>query len=208
MQARQLRRARGEPQILRQAPPLLTSTGPSYERPYLLRVSSTGPAYERPYLPSTGPGEPQILRHPPLMCSALLMSGTRPMRGDLPYLDRPRLRAVPGLTSYAWYPALLRQTPLCFASTGPGLTSTPPLMCSARGALLCLRAVLCFDRARGASTGPAYLLCALRCSALLRQPLALLRHPPGVLCFACFACVLCLLCFACLLTCLRVSYTY
>ena len=77
--------------------------------------------------------------------------------------------------------------------------------------MLTCGALLCFDRARGASTAPAYLLCALRCFAYfdsprgayvlmpgltsLRQPpgclrayallcFALLRHPPGVLCFA------------------------
>ena len=184
MQARQLRRARGEP------------TDPS-----------TPPAYARPYR----------------LCPALPL-----MRG-----------AVPGLTAYVRYPAL---------------PSTASLMCSARGALLCLRAVRClrvvlcftFDSPRGASTGPAYLLCVVRCSAYLRQPLALLRQPPGclralpggalltfdsprlcaLLCLALLrhppgvllmrGALLCLLCFACfvllalfcLRACLRVSYTY
>ena len=108
------------------------------------------------------------------------------MRGDLPYLDRPRLCVVPGLTAYAWYPALHRQA---------------PLMCSARGALLCLRAVLCF-----ASTGPGVLRQApltshVRCGALLTSTAPALPHfdtPRG--CFArpyFLRALLALLCFAC-----------
>ena len=126
------------------------------DRPaYVWCGASTGPGC----LPSTGPG---LCAVPGLTAYVRCFT-----------FDRPRLRAVPGLTSYAWYPALLRQTPLCFASTGPGLTSTPPLMCSARGAYVRCGAVRCFayfDRARGASTGPAYLLCALRCFAYFDSP--------------------------------------
>ena len=225
MQARQLRRARGEPQILRQAPGALLRQTPSYERPFLLRVSSTGPAYVwcgayvfprqapgSPQILRQASGSPQILRHPPPMSGA---------RGAWPYclcvvlcfayLDRPRLCAL-----------LTRGAVRCGAlpSTGPGVRC------------------LTFDRARGASTAPAYLLCALRCFAYFDSPrgayvlcpalphfdsprlcallcLALLRQPPGVpgltsyvLCsalLACFACFV-LLCFA--LLCLRVFYTY
>ena len=102
-------------------------------------------------------------------------------------------------------------------STGPAYERCPgclalPLMC---GALLCLRAVLCF-----ASTGPGVLRQApltsyVLCGALLcfdSPCFVYLRHPPGVLCpgvlclalpLACFVLLACFACFACfaLLTC-------
>ena len=96
----------------------------------------------RPYLPSTGPG----VRYPALLTFDRPRGATDPSTGP----GLCVVPGVPGLTSYAWYSAL---------------PSTPPLMCSARGALLCLRAVLCF-----ASTGPG-----------------VLRQPPGVLTCLCLA---------------------
>ena len=198
MQARQLRRARGSHRSFDRPRPYLPSTGPlmsglsSYvfprQAPLMCgAVLRQAPSYVRCLaLPSTGPAY--------VWCGAYVRCSALPlMRG-----------AVPGLTAYV----------RCFTSTDPAYVRYPalPLMCSARGVLLCLRAVLCFDRARGASTAPAYLLCALRCSALLRQPPALLRHPPALLCPGVLCLlrhppgVLCLL--TCLLTCLRVFYTY
>ena len=110
------------------------------------------------------------------------MCGAVLMSGARPYL----LCVVPGFTFDT--PAYV-QCPGCFAYVRCG-------------------AVLCFDRARGASTAPAYVLCfayfdspwpylrqppALLCLAwpYLRQPLALLRQPPGVLTCLCPA-LLCL----------------
>ena len=207
MQARQLRRARGSHRSFDRPRPYLPSTAPSYERPFLLRVSSTGPAYvwcgvvwcgavltcgDLPYLlcvvpglTSTDPGEPTDPSTDPPMCSALLMCGDlpyldrpRPMSGARPYclcvvlcfayLDRPRLCAVTGLSSYVRCLALLRQAPAYVQC--PGCFALPGL------------ALPHFD-------SPCF---------------AYLRHPPGVLCFA----LLCLLCLLYVLTCLRVFYTY
>ena len=154
-----LRQAPGSPQILRQARPMCGA------RPYCLCAV--------PYL-----------RQPPLMCSALLMCGTRL------YLRHPRLCALL----------------MCFAYVRCGAVRCGAVRCGA---------LLTSTGPGGASTAPAYLLCAFAvlCSALLRQPPALLTFdsPPG--CFAlpglalphfdtprgCFV-LLCLLCLLCLLT--------
>ena len=203
MQARQLRRARESHRSFDRPRPYLPSTGlgyfastdPSYERPFLLRVSSTGPAYVWCFA-STGPGEPQILRQAPPMSGA---RGARPycLRAVLCFASTgPGVLRQPPLTSYAWCFALL-------TSTAPGLTFDSP-----RGALLC-PALPHFDSPR---------LCALLCLALLRHPPALLLMRGALLCLAwpgltstppggalpgltsCVFCLLCFACFACLLT--------
>ena len=157
------------------------STGPgvrclTFDRPRLCVVRCGAYVF-----PRQAPGSPQILRQAPPM------SGDLPMCGDLPYFDRPRLCAVPGLTSYAWYPASLRHPRLCAV---PGVLCFAYVRCSA----LLRQGPGCFDRPRLClpSTAPAYVLCS-----------AYLRHPPGVLCFACFACFALLALLTCFLHILR-----
>ena len=180
MQARQLRRARGSHRSFDRPWPYLPSTDPSYERPYLLRVSSTGPSYERPYLLRAVP----YLRQARPMCGVVrclrvsstgLGEPTDPSTGPayerclaLPLMcgDRPGLCAVPGVLT-------------CGAVR---CGAVPGVLCFA---LLTCGALLCFDRARGASTPPgltSYAGCfALLCPGVLCPALLLA-------CFACFAC--------------------
>ena len=192
--------------------PLMRGTRPYIDRPrgavpYLrqarpmcgvvrcLRVSSTGlgltyllcvvPGLTSYVFPRQAPGSPQILRQAPPMSGArgawpyllcvvqcpalLLMCGALPRQAPLMCGDRPYLLCVvPGFTFDT--PAYV-QCPGCFALLMSGALLRHPRF-----------ALLCFDRARGASTGPAYLLCALRCFAYFDSPWPCLRQPP--LCFA------------------------
>ena len=180
MQARQLRRARGEPQILRQAPPM------SGARPYCLCPALplmrgavpclTAYVWCFALLTSTGPAYVLCLRA--VRCGAVLCLPSTPP----PYVQCPGCFAL--LTCGAvWCSALLRQGPGCFDR--PRL----PLMCFA---VLCLlRQPLALPSTPPGVLCPALPLMCFACFA---------STPPGgaLLCSALLA----------LLMCLRVFYTY
>ena len=170
--------------LLRQAPGCgaLPSTGPAYVWCGVvrcLRVSSTGLGL--PYLLCVVPGltyldSPAYVRCGAVLCFAYERCSALLRQGPGCF-DRPRL-------------PLMCFAVLCLPSTGPGVLRQPP------GVLTCLcPALLCLAWLYLTSTPPGLTSYA----GCLR---ALLRHPPGVLCFALLACLLCLL------TCLRVFYTY